>query len=106
MIGEYISSIYFLQAKSRDSSEKAGYKTIVPKKRALGQKLIPVPMSEQFIGHINAAVKRLNYGDRSKLIRDAIVEKLNREGIETPESLAAAPVRVGKIAESRPHRKP
>jgi Arc/MetJ-type ribon-helix-helix transcriptional regulator len=53
-------------------------------------------MSEEFIEHINAAVKKLNYGHRSKFIRDAIVEKLNREGIETPSSLAAAPVRFGK----------
>jgi len=55
-------------------------------------------MRKEFIEHINAAVEKLNYGDRSKLIRDAIVEKLNREGIETPASLAAAPVRVGKAS--------
>jgi Arc/MetJ-type ribon-helix-helix transcriptional regulator len=58
-------------------------------------------MSKEFIDHINAAVKQLNYGDRSKLIRDAIVEKLNRDGIETPPSLAAAPVRVGKTSPKR-----
>jgi Arc/MetJ-type ribon-helix-helix transcriptional regulator len=73
----------------------------VPGKRAFGQKLIPVPMRTEFIDHINAAVEKLNYSDRSKLIRDAIVEKLNREGIETPPSLAAAPVRVGKSSGSR-----
>ena len=51
-------------------------------------------MSEEFIDHINLAVKKLNYGDRAKLIRDAIVEKLNREGIKTPHSLtSAAPAR-------------
>lgn len=77
---------------------------MVRKERALGQKLVPVPMAEEFIAHINAAVKKLNYGDRSKLIRDAIVEKLNREGIDTPKSLAAAPVRTGKITISRPKR--
>jgi Arc/MetJ-type ribon-helix-helix transcriptional regulator len=55
-------------------------------------------MRKEFIEHINAAVEKLNYGDRSKLIRDAIVEKLNREGVETPPSLAAAPVRVGKTS--------
>jgi len=58
-------------------------------------------MAEEFIEHINAAVKKLNYGDRSKLIRDAVVEKLNREGIDTPKSLAAAPVRIGKAAPRR-----
>jgi Arc/MetJ-type ribon-helix-helix transcriptional regulator len=58
-------------------------------------------MSQEFIEHINSAVARLNYGDRSKLIRDAIVEKLNRDGIETPPALAAAPVRVGKALRGR-----
>jgi Arc/MetJ-type ribon-helix-helix transcriptional regulator len=58
-------------------------------------------MRKEFIDHINAAVEKLNYGNRSKLIRDAIVEKLDREGIETPASLAAAPVRVGKTARRR-----
>jgi Arc/MetJ-type ribon-helix-helix transcriptional regulator len=62
-------------------------------------------MAEEFIEHINAAVKKLNYGDRSKLIRDAVVEKLNREGIDTPKSLAAAPVRIGKASPSPPKRK-
>jgi Arc/MetJ-type ribon-helix-helix transcriptional regulator len=73
----------------------------VPAKRAVGQKLIPVAMSKEFIEQINAAVEKLNYSDRSKLIRDAIVEKLNREGIETPRSLAAAPLRLGKTSRSR-----
>ena len=63
-------------------------------------------MGKEFIEHINAAVKKLNYGDRSKLIRDAIVEKLNREGIETSPSLAAAPVRVGKTSRDRRKLRP
>lgn len=73
----------------------------MPGKRAFGQKLVPVPMRKEFIDHINAAVEKLNYGDRSKLIRDAIVEKLDREGIATPTSLASAPVRVGKASQRR-----
>jgi hypothetical protein len=73
----------------------------VPDKRAAGQKLIPVPMNEEFIEHINAAVSKLNYGDRSKLIRDAIVEKLNREGIPTPFSMGAAPPRVGRSSRNQ-----
>lgn len=77
----------------------------VPGQRAVRQKLIPVPMSEEFIEHVNAAVKALNYGDRAKLIREAIVEKLNREGFETPENLAAAPVRVGKKLQARGTRR-
>src|SRR5262245_56289182 len=71
----YILTIYTSQEKSRDSRLRNRYKAAVPGKRALGQKLIPVPMRDEFIEHINAAVDKLNYGDRSKLIRDAIVEK-------------------------------
>ena len=63
-------------------------------------------MSEEFIEHLNAAVEKLNYGDRSKLIRDAIVEKLNREGVDTPKNLAAAPVRAGKTGRKRSRQKP
>jgi Arc/MetJ-type ribon-helix-helix transcriptional regulator len=37
-------------------------------------------MRKEFIDHINTAVEKLNYGNGSKLIRDAIVEKLVREG--------------------------
>jgi hypothetical protein len=58
-------------------------------------------MREEFIEHITAAVEKLNYTDRSKLIRDAIVEKLNREGIATPSSLAAAPPRPRKPSQGR-----
>ena len=68
----------------------------MPTRRTSGQKLVPIPMSQKFINHLNAAVEKLNYGDRSKFVREAIVEKLNREGIETPKHLAAAPVRAGK----------
>ena len=100
----YILTIYTKQDKIRDAHSTNRYKTHVPGKRAFGQKLVPVPMRDEFIEHINSAVDRLNYGDRSKLIRDAIVEKLNREGIETPASLAAAPLRVGKMA--RGNRRP
>jgi hypothetical protein len=53
-------------------------------------------MSEEFIEHLNQAVLTLNYGDRSKFIREAILEKLNREGVTTNAKLAAAPPRIGK----------
>jgi hypothetical protein len=58
-------------------------------------------MRKEFIEHLNAAVEKLSYGDRSKFIRDAIVEKLNREGIVTPSSLASPPVRFGKKVRHR-----
>ena len=67
-------------------------------KRSPGQKLIAVPMSEEFIDHVNMAVRTLNYSDRAKLIRDAIAEKLEKEGIPTPQHLAVAPARVTKSA--------
>ena len=80
-----------------------GKSLCVPGKRSLGQKLVPVPMSEEFIEHINNAVGKLNYSDRAKLIRDAIMEKLEREGIPTPKSLSTAPARVLR---NRPRRTP
>ena len=61
-------------------------------------------MSEEFIDHINQAVARLNYSDRAKLIRDAIAEKLEKEGIPTPRRLIAVPARVTKSLPKRRER--
>jgi hypothetical protein len=60
-----------------------------------GHKLITVPMNEEFIRAVNAGIKRLGYGNRSDFIRDAIVEKLARDGIVIDPALAAAPSRAG-----------
>lgn len=52
-------------------------------------------MNEEFIREINAGMKRLGYGNRADFIRDAIVEKLARDGIAIDPALAAAPARAG-----------
>ena len=65
-------------------------------KRRPGQKLIPFPASEKFIHELNQGFRRTGYSNRSQFIRDAIIEKLNRMGIETAPQLAAAPDRIGK----------
>lgn len=64
--------------------------------RSVGQKLVPVPMSEDFINLINEAVVRFNYGDRAKLIREAITEKLERLGLKVPKEIVITPPRIGK----------
>lgn len=69
--------------------------------RAAGQKLIPVPASEDFIKELNSGFKRAGYDNRSQFIRDAILEKLERMGINIPKSLALAPDRLGKGGRNR-----
>ena len=59
--------------------------------RSTGQKLVPVPMDDKFVAIINEAVKKFHYGDRSKLIREAVAEKLERFGMKVPVALTASP---------------
>lgn len=68
----------------------------MPTSRSEGQKLVNVPMNDKFIEAINDAVKQFNYDDRSKFIREAIAEKLERLGKKVPRSFTAAPLRIGK----------
>jgi Arc/MetJ-type ribon-helix-helix transcriptional regulator len=65
-------------------------------RRAPGQKLISLAVSETFLERVDAALSRAGYGDRSQFIRDAVVEKLSRAGIEVPLELATSPSRRGK----------
>jgi hypothetical protein len=64
--------------------------------RAIGQKLLPVPVSEKFLQEINAGVKRMGYTSRSQFVRDAIIEKLHRMGVVVAPELAFPPGRIGK----------
>ena len=83
----------------------------MPNQRAPGQKLINVPMTQNFIDALNRSVRKAGYDDRSKFIRDAITEKLKREGFEVPAAEdRMAPDRTGKggrrggsVAEDREH---
>lgn len=64
--------------------------------RGRGQKLVPIPASEEFIDQLNAGVEKTGYRNRSQFIRDAIIEKLHRMGYKISSELAQAPRRLGK----------
>lgn len=53
-------------------------------------------MSEEFIRELDRIYPLAGYDDRSKFIRDAIYEKLEREGFELPPGIRLAPSRAGK----------
>lgn len=71
----------------------------MPNQRALGQKLVPVVMKQEFIVLLDRSLSRLGYSERARFIRDAIVEKLERTGIVVPKEFAAAPGRVMAVSE-------
>jgi hypothetical protein len=59
-------------------------------------------MKETFIAVLDGALPSLGYGDRSSFIRDAILEKMERDGVQNPDTkpldsaLASSPTRMGK----------
>lgn len=71
--------------------------------------LINVPLSRAFAAELATVLPRLGYSNRSDFIRQAIIEKLRRDGIDVPASYAAAPsrmkARIDRIAED-PHQPP
>lgn len=67
----------------------------MPNQRAAGQKLVAFPASDTFIAELDQAYRGCGYGDRSKFIRDAIVEKLRRAKVPIDAALALAPSRLG-----------
>ncbi len=73
----------------------------MPNQRAKGQKLINFPAKEAFISLVDEALPKIGYGDRSSFIRDAIADKLEREGVTLPRELSAAPMRSGKRINSK-----
>jgi hypothetical protein len=68
----------------------------MPNQRAPGQKAIIVMMREEFITEIDGNLGKLGYGDRASLIREAVVEKMIKMGIEVPKVLSTPPCRAGK----------
>jgi len=78
------------------------YKNCVPNQRAPGQKLMPIPVDEEFMRELHAGMKRAGYQNRSQFVRDAIVEKLKRAGVSIPRELALPPVRAGKTPAPAP----
>lgn len=102
----YITSLYTLA--SVDFAPRRGVKSVVPNQRAAGQKLINLPASEEFIAAVDAALPAIGYGNRSEFIRDAIAEKLAREGHPVrPESVVApARSKPKKTASRKPPKTP
>lgn len=68
----------------------------MPNQRAAGQKQIITLMDEKFLREIETGMARAGYSDRSKFIRDAVFEKLQKLGIACDYTLAMAPSRTGK----------
>lgn len=77
------------------------YNKDVPNQRAPGQKLMPIPVDEQFLKELDAGMARAGYRNRSQFVRDAIIEKLKRAGISLPPELAMPPLRAGKNAPAK-----
>lgn len=73
----------------------------MPNQRGPGQKLMPVPVDNQFLRELHSGMKRAGYHNRSQFVRDAIVEKLKRAGFSIPKDLAVPRSRGGKM-ESTP----
>jgi len=53
-------------------------------------------MKEEFVAEIDGNLGKLGYGDRASLIREAVIEKMIKLGIEVPKEFSAAPSRAGK----------
>ena len=69
------------------------YNKRMANQRAKDQQLLPFAAKRQFVAEMDAGIKKISYVNRSQFIRDAIVEKLQREGIKIPRELAIAPER-------------
>lgn len=74
----------------------------MPNVRRHGQKLIPIPMDQRFIDEIDRAYQQIGHNDRSSFIREAIREKLAREGFIVAREITLAPKRTKKREEANP----
>jgi len=57
---------------------------------------LTVPASGNFITELDKNLSAVGYSNRSQFIRDALIEKMARAGVEIPKELALAPDRSGK----------
>lgn len=71
------------------------------KRRSEGQKLMPIPVTEQLLKEIDSGVAVSGIGDRSKFVRFAIREKLESLGIKCPPEIWLPPTRVGKAGKRK-----
>lgn len=62
----------------------------MPGQRAKGQRLVPIPRSDEFIAILDRAYRQEGYDDRAKFIRAAVREKLQglEYAVEMEEALA------------------
>ena len=72
--------------------------------RASGQKMVTVWMKQSDIELMDASLRTLGYSERARLIRDAVKEKMQREGINIAEwdGLPTQRAGVAKVSSSIP----
>ena len=63
--------------------------------RGANMKMISLELREELQAALDSNLESLGYATRSDFIRDAILEKLQGEGIPLPGSVVAAPSRIG-----------
>jgi hypothetical protein len=63
--------------------------------RGAKMKMISLELREEMQAVLDEHLESLGYATRSDFIRDAILEKLQQEGIPLPGSSVAAPSRIG-----------
>lgn len=59
-------------------------------KRGADQRLLTVPAKANFLDGLDRALPKCGYSNRSQFVRDAIREKLQKEGIRVPKALTLA----------------
>jgi hypothetical protein len=64
--------------------------------RSAGQKLISIPVSDDFMYAVDEGLPKVGFASRSEMIRMAIIKLYEANGIKIDPSLAMPPSRVGK----------
>lgn len=68
----------------------------MPNQRSPGQKLLNLPVNEEFLSGLDAGVVQSGAASRAAFVREAIAEKLKSLGLKLPDGLTQAPLRLGK----------
>src|SRR5213594_2439688 len=74
---------------------RAGLMCSMSNQRGSNMKMISLELREEMQAALDDNLGSLGYATRSDFIRDAILEKLQNEGIPLPGSAVAAPSRIG-----------
>lgn len=64
--------------------------------RAEGQKAVIVMIQDDFLDIIDQNLAQMGYPDRSSFIREAVRQRLVKDGVPVPPSMTVAPSRAGK----------